>query len=134
MNVHMIKTVACPVLLIHGLMDKVVSMRQSVRLFEACRAKKMMITPKKMQHNSNLFDSPSFFTIPVVQFFGFLRLSGNPPRLPRMLFVPPPPTAPACKAGCANCHSCSIFPASPWTASKGDAPRAAPPHEIGDVA
>jgi len=139
MNLYMMKTVVCPVLLIHGLMDKTVPMLHSARLFEACRSKKLLVTPEKMQHNSNLFDNPSFFTLPVIRFFSFLCQQGSPPQLPRVLFMPPsatPTSGGPHTTDVQGCHGCDVFPLPLWTTMK-EAPAATRPrpmHEGGDFA
>lgn len=90
MNHRMIRHVVSPVLLIHGMMDSIVPMMHSARLFEGCTSRKLLVTPSQMEHNSNLFDSPDFLSVPTLRFFRFLCIRGKPPRrMPNEIFLHP---------------------------------------------
>jgi len=90
MNRRMIRHVASPVLFIHGMMDSIVPMMHSARLFECCVSRKLLVTPSQMEHNSNLFDSPEYLSVPTLRFFRFLCARGKPPkRMPTELFLHP---------------------------------------------
>ncbi|CAD7953339.1 unnamed protein product [Amoebophrya sp. A120] len=62
-----------PVLIIHGKLDRLIPTEHSLELFSNCRtnARKKLVTPDQMEHNSNLFANPDFFALPVLEFFQF---------------------------------------------------------------
>jgi len=86
-NLKVISNVSCPVLFIHGESDSLIPAEHSLRLFKRCRARKLLVTPPKMEHNSNLFSDASFLAVPAIHFFGFPGYyTSTPPRLPGHLF------------------------------------------------
>lgn len=50
--------VSCPVLFIHGASDTLIPVDHSKTLFGLCRARKLLVTPPKMDHNSSMFSDP----------------------------------------------------------------------------
>lgn len=89
-NYRTIANVSCPTLFIHGERDGLIPPEHSLRLFKRCRARKLLITPPKMEHNSNLFGDASFLAVPAIHFFGFPGYyTSSPPRLPSYLFENP---------------------------------------------
>jgi len=89
-NLRTIANVSCPTLFIHGEHDSLIPMEHALRLFKRCRARKLLITPPAMEHNSNLFGDPSFLATPAIHFFGFPGYyTAAPPRLPQSLFNEP---------------------------------------------
>mmetsp|Transcript_9052 Transcript_9052/g.17282 ORF Transcript_9052/g.17282 Transcript_9052/m.17282 type:complete len:512 (-) Transcript_9052:39-1574(-) len=89
-NLRTIANVSCPTLFIHGESDSLIPMEHALRLFKRCRARKLLITPPAMEHNSNLFGDPSFLATPAIHFFGFPGYyTASPPRLPQSLFNEP---------------------------------------------
>merc|ERR1719191_701243 len=89
-NYRIIANVSCPSLFIHGERDGLIPAEHSLRLFKRCRARKLLITPPKMEHNSNLFGDASFLAVPAIHFFGFPGYyTSSPPRLPACLFESP---------------------------------------------
>merc|ERR1719386_604151 len=89
-NYRIIANVSCPSLFIHGERDGLIPAEHSLRLFKRCRARKLLITPTKMEHNSNLFGEAAFLAVPAIHFFGFPGYyTSNPPRLPAYLFESP---------------------------------------------
>mmetsp|Transcript_84290 Transcript_84290/g.238884 ORF Transcript_84290/g.238884 Transcript_84290/m.238884 type:complete len:405 (+) Transcript_84290:116-1330(+) len=89
-NFKIIANVSCSTLFIHGECDKLIPAQHSLRLFKRCRARKLLITPPKMEHNSNLFGDASFLAVPAIHFFGFPGYyTATPPRLPAHLFEDP---------------------------------------------
>mmetsp|Transcript_43673 Transcript_43673/g.79683 ORF Transcript_43673/g.79683 Transcript_43673/m.79683 type:complete len:410 (-) Transcript_43673:103-1332(-) len=89
-NNRIIANVSCSTLFIHGECDGLIPAEHSLRLFKRCRARKLLITPPKMEHNSNLFGDASFLAVPAIHFFGFPGYyTTSPPRLPTYLFEHP---------------------------------------------
>lgn len=86
-NIQLISNVSCSTLIIHGENDALIPVEHSLRLFKKCRARKLLVTPPTMDHNSNLFAEASFLAVPAIHFFGFPGFStANPPKLPTHLF------------------------------------------------
>lgn len=86
-NSQLISNVSCSTLIIHGETDGLIPVEHSMRLFKRCRARKLLVTPPKMDHNSNLFAEASFLAVPAIHFFGFPGFcTANPPKLPAHLF------------------------------------------------
>mmetsp|Transcript_98086 Transcript_98086/g.184448 ORF Transcript_98086/g.184448 Transcript_98086/m.184448 type:complete len:411 (+) Transcript_98086:113-1345(+) len=69
-NIQLISNVSCPTLFIHGEKDNLVPPEQSVALFKQCRARKLLITPPALEHNTNLWSDASFLAVPAINFFG----------------------------------------------------------------
>lgn len=89
-NIRIIANVSCSTLFIHGGSDGLIPADHSLRLFKRCRARKLLITPPTMEHNSNLFGDASFLAVPAIHFFGFPGYyTTSPPRLPACLFENP---------------------------------------------
>lgn len=89
-NERLISNVSCPSLFIHARSDRLVPTEHSVRLFRRCRARKLLVTPDGMEHNSHMFADPSFLVLPVIHFFHFPSYrTAKPPRLPEEVFRPP---------------------------------------------
>jgi len=89
-NIKIIANVSCSTLFIHGECDVLIPAEHSLRLFKRCRARKLLITPPKMEHNSNLFGDAQFLAVPAIHFFGFPGYyTSTPPRLPAYLFENP---------------------------------------------
>mmetsp|Transcript_39465 Transcript_39465/g.73582 ORF Transcript_39465/g.73582 Transcript_39465/m.73582 type:complete len:391 (+) Transcript_39465:68-1240(+) len=89
-NHKAIANVSCSTLFIHGEADGLIPMDHSLKLFKRCRARKLLVTPPEMEHNSNLFGDASFLAIPAIHFFGFPGYyTSTPPRLPASMFETP---------------------------------------------
>lgn len=89
-NSKIIANVSCSTLFIHGESDCLIPAEHSLRLFKRCRARKLLITPAKMEHNSNLFGDANYLAVPAIHFFGFPGYyTSTPPRLPAQLFESP---------------------------------------------
>lgn len=89
-NSRIIANVSCSTLFIHGEADSLIPPEHSLKLFKRCRARKLLVTPPKMEHNSNLFGDAAFLAVPAIHFFGFPGYyTGSPPRLPAYLFEDP---------------------------------------------
>lgn len=89
-NSKIIANVSCSTLFVHGESDALIPAEHSLRLFKRCRSRKLLITPPKMEHNSNLFGDASYLAVPAIHFFGFPGYyTSAPPRLPARLFEKP---------------------------------------------
>mmetsp|Transcript_65212 Transcript_65212/g.121565 ORF Transcript_65212/g.121565 Transcript_65212/m.121565 type:complete len:387 (-) Transcript_65212:88-1248(-) len=86
-NISLIGNVSCPTLFIHGEKDSLVPPSQSVALFKQCRARKLLITPPSMEHNTNLFTDASYLAVPAINFFGLPGYQQeSPPKMPQSYF------------------------------------------------
>jgi hypothetical protein len=86
-NISLIGNVSCPTLFIHGEKDNLVPPSQSVALFKQCRARKLLITPPTMEHNTNLFTDASFLAVPAINFFGLPGYQQDqPPQMAQKYF------------------------------------------------
>lgn len=89
-NGSVIANVSCSTLFIHGEADGLIPVDHSLSLFKRCRARKLLVTPPDMEHNSNLFGNANYLAIPAIHFFGFPGYyTASPPRLPASLFETP---------------------------------------------
>lgn len=87
-NLAQIGNVSCPTLFIHGERDSLVPPSQTVSLFRRCRARKLLITPPNMEHNTNLFTDASYLAIPAINFFGLPGYQRDkPPQMPQQFFL-----------------------------------------------
>lgn len=71
-NEEAIRKLSTPVLFVHGQQDHIVSWRHSLYLYEQCVARKVLIAPEKMMHNSCLAENLSWFVHPVRKLFNDL--------------------------------------------------------------
>mmetsp|Transcript_16714 Transcript_16714/g.35472 ORF Transcript_16714/g.35472 Transcript_16714/m.35472 type:complete len:413 (+) Transcript_16714:143-1381(+) len=86
-NITLIGNVSCPTLFIHGEKDNLVPPTHSVALFKHCRARKLLITPPGMEHNTNLFTDAQFLAVPAINFFGLPGYQQEaPPQMPTRFF------------------------------------------------
>lgn len=89
-NISAIQNVTSPTLFIHGENDDMIPVRHSLELFKRCRARKLLVTPPTMGHNSNLFGDAQYLAIPAINFFGLPGYcTTSPPRIPASYFVHP---------------------------------------------
>lgn len=121
-NLKVISNVSCPVLFIHGESDSLIPAEHSLRLFKRCRARKLLVTPPKMEHNSNLFSDASFLAVPAIHFFGFPGYyTSTPPRLPGRLFEIPRPAGPSLRERAQERSGCRAWMCD--CLAKGDVPQ-----------
>merc|ERR1719265_954624 len=86
-NISLIGNVSCPTLFIHGERDSLVPPSHSVALFKQCRARKLLITPPSMEHNTNLFTDASYLAVPAINFFGLPGYQQEtPPSMPSRFY------------------------------------------------
>uniref|UniRef100_A0A0G4F2P5 Peptidase S9 prolyl oligopeptidase catalytic domain-containing protein n=1 Tax=Chromera velia CCMP2878 TaxID=1169474 RepID=A0A0G4F2P5_9ALVE len=80
--------VKVPTLIIHGKSDQDIPPDHARRLFEACSsAKKFLVCPSRLDHNTNVLADPAFFFNPMVKFFS---LPGGRPLGPQTELRPLP--------------------------------------------
>lgn len=65
-RIHLVRS---PVLIIHGQKDTLVPCRHGAALYELCRSRKLFVSPKDMEHNTNLISDPEYLAVPMLQFF-----------------------------------------------------------------
>lgn len=86
-NAALIQNVQCPTLFIHGEKDALIPAEHSLQLFQKCRARKLLITPARMEHNSNLWGDSQYLAVPAINFFGLPGFSTErPPKMHPCLF------------------------------------------------
>lgn len=103
-NEECIRNVQCPVLIIHGKADRVVHWTHSVMLYEGCKARKRLVSPILMQHNTCLHSDPSFFVFPMIQFFALPDFTFHELEIPKWAFtVPKAHSVDNCPKVCSRC-------------------------------
>mmetsp|Transcript_47839 Transcript_47839/g.110847 ORF Transcript_47839/g.110847 Transcript_47839/m.110847 type:complete len:506 (-) Transcript_47839:150-1667(-) len=85
-NKDRVELLCSPLLLVHGKKDTVVPWTHGKALFEACRTRKMLVTPDDMHHNSNILVDASFFVLPMLQFFCLPDYNFADVRVPEWVF------------------------------------------------
>jgi len=68
-NMSLIALVRSPTLIIHGQKDSLIPCSQGQCLYHKLTAKKMMVCPAEMDHNTSLLTSIETFVLPMIQFF-----------------------------------------------------------------
>jgi len=61
--------VQSPLLVIHGQQDRIIPHRHGMELYKVCSSRELLVCPKDMGHNSNLFSDVSYLVLPMLQFF-----------------------------------------------------------------
>lgn len=85
-NKERMQRVISPMLLVHGKQDQVVPWQHGQALYEACKAKKRLVLPDQMNHNTNLHVDASFFVLPMLQFFGLPDYNFDSLRIPEWVY------------------------------------------------
>jgi len=68
-NHERVANVRCPMLIVHGQEDSIIPLRHGQQLHDICPTRKLLVTPLKMSHNTNLFEDVAYFVLPMLQFF-----------------------------------------------------------------
>eukprot|EP00397_Hematodinium_sp_SG-2012_P031878 GEMP01033887.1.p1 GENE.GEMP01033887.1~~GEMP01033887.1.p1 ORF type:complete len:504 (+),score=99.49 GEMP01033887.1:31-1542(+) len=89
-NGKLMARVKSPVLIVHGKMDMLISSRQSEKLYDICRTRKLLVLPREMDHNTNLLQHVGYFVLPMLQFFQLPDYSYEDMRIPNWAFVEQP--------------------------------------------
>mmetsp|Transcript_100269 Transcript_100269/g.189082 ORF Transcript_100269/g.189082 Transcript_100269/m.189082 type:complete len:778 (+) Transcript_100269:144-2477(+) len=61
--------ITSPTIIIHGQRDELIACRHGESIYELLRARKMLVSPPDMEHNTNLLTNLKFFVLPMFQFF-----------------------------------------------------------------
>mmetsp|Transcript_73037 Transcript_73037/g.237510 ORF Transcript_73037/g.237510 Transcript_73037/m.237510 type:complete len:557 (+) Transcript_73037:127-1797(+) len=118
-NSEHIQEVGSPLLVVHGKADSVVPWSHGKKLYELCRARKRLVAPDNMKHNSNLHTDPSFFVLPMLHFFGLPDYKFEDLEVPPWLFdrrLSPSYHEPQEERGVNACGRCVPCAASPTSA------------------
>lgn len=65
----LVSKIVAPTMIIHGQRDELISCRHGESLYELLRARKLLISPPEMEHNTNLLTDLQYFVLPMFQFF-----------------------------------------------------------------
>lgn len=65
-RVHLIRS---PVLIVHGQRDTLIPSRHGDMLYDLFRARKLLVCPEQMEHNTNLLSDVGYLVLPMLQFF-----------------------------------------------------------------
>mmetsp|Transcript_825 Transcript_825/g.2067 ORF Transcript_825/g.2067 Transcript_825/m.2067 type:complete len:421 (+) Transcript_825:64-1326(+) len=108
-NIEMIRRIKSRLLLVHGQQDKMVPVSHGQALFDTCVCQKLLVTPERMSHNTNLHADESFLVVPMMEFFSLSGTVRKPVIVPEWAFDRPSPyryddgllsSAFCCKDGC----------------------------------
>lgn len=114
-NSELIRKVRCPVLLIHGKADDMISYRHAEQLFELIATRKLLVSPPSMMHNTNLMNDMNYLVMPATHFFSLPDYIFQDLRVPAWAFTLRPRTAGAA----------TPTPPAPWPGQPGQRPREA---------
>merc|ERR1719161_2447953 len=78
------------VLFVHGKSDSLIPWHHSERLYELCTARKLLVCPQEMEHNTNLLSKVEYFVLPMLQFFSLPDYCFEDVTVPDWVFTPPP--------------------------------------------
>lgn len=68
-NLEAIKLVRSPTLVVHGKVDDLIPLSHGEAIYKECTARKGLVCPPQMSHNSNITADLSIFVMPMLQFF-----------------------------------------------------------------
>jgi len=68
-NDRAMELVRSPTMIIHGRQDKIIPCRHGEELYRICQTRKLFISPKSMEHNSNLTTNIAYLIMPMFRFF-----------------------------------------------------------------
>mmetsp|Transcript_80466 Transcript_80466/g.236671 ORF Transcript_80466/g.236671 Transcript_80466/m.236671 type:complete len:404 (+) Transcript_80466:139-1350(+) len=78
--------VASPTMIIHGREDKIIPCRHGEELYRLCQSRKLFISPKSMDHNSNLTSNITYLIMPMFRFFSLPDYSFQELKVPAWAF------------------------------------------------
>lgn len=85
-NGDAMKEVQSPTMIIHGRADMIIPYHHSEELYRACPARKLLINPAGMEHNTNLTSDVSFLILPMFRFFSLPDYSFEDLEVPSWAF------------------------------------------------
>lgn len=78
--------ITSPTMIIHGQRDELIACRHGESIYELLRARKLLISPPEMEHNTNLLTNLQFFVFPMFQFFALPDYAFQDLRVPSWAF------------------------------------------------
>lgn len=85
-NYKLAGKIESPTLIIHGQQDTLIPISHSKRIYEAVPAKKMMVCPAAMTHNTSLLANVGAFVLPMTQFFSLPDYTFEDIEVPQWVF------------------------------------------------
>mmetsp|Transcript_114746 Transcript_114746/g.202510 ORF Transcript_114746/g.202510 Transcript_114746/m.202510 type:complete len:669 (+) Transcript_114746:133-2139(+) len=85
-NYKLAGKIESPTLIIHGQQDTLIPISHSKRIYEAVPAKKMMVCPAAMAHNTSLLANVGAFVLPMTQFFSLPDYTFEDIEVPEWVF------------------------------------------------
>lgn len=85
-NDEAMQAVDSPTLIIHGREDKIIPYLHGEELYKLCQSRKLFISPKNMDHNTNLTSNVSYLILPMFRFFSLPDYSFKELKVPSWAF------------------------------------------------
>lgn len=85
-NDEAMEAVDSPTMIIHGRQDKIIPCRHGEELYKLCQSRKLFISPKNMDHNSNLTSNIAYLIMPMFRFFSLPDYSFQELKVPAWAF------------------------------------------------
>ena len=85
-NIDLVPKIRSPVLLIHGKADDMIAFRHAEKLYNAISSRKLLVSPAKMSHNTNLMNDMNDLVMPATHFFSLPDYVFQDLRVPRWAF------------------------------------------------
>lgn len=85
-NLELASKIESPTLIIHGQQDTLIPLAHSKLIYDTLPAKKMMVCPAMMGHNTSLLANVATFVLPMTQFFSLPDYTFEDIEVPRWVF------------------------------------------------
>lgn len=85
-NIDVASKIESPTLIIHGQQDTLIPISHSKAIYDALPAKKMMVCPAMMGHNTSLLGNVGTFVLPMTQFFSLPDYTFEDIEVPEWVF------------------------------------------------
>jgi hypothetical protein len=85
-NIDIASRIESPTLIIHGQQDTLIPISHSKAIYDALPAKKMMVCPAMMGHNTSLLANVGTFVLPMTQFFSLPDYTFEDIEVPEWVF------------------------------------------------
>jgi hypothetical protein len=85
-NIDLASKIESPTLIIHGQQDTLIPLNHSKAIYDALPAKKMMVCPALMGHNTSLLANVGTFVMPMTQFFSLPDYTFEDIEVPEWVF------------------------------------------------